>query len=164
MIYLWFIADLTDPRCIPTPLATFRVDAGPFGTDVACNFAWAPGEGPRFDYTYKHAFMREIIADIPVLLERGVRFNQHGLASGNVQEGRPFTLHDLMPGIRRALQSRRDWTWEPHGEGFALYAGRGVMSHGLNVLSASNADAFDAHGEDTRAVIAALLNLVTELR
>lgn len=162
MIYLWLVADLTDPRCIPTPLATFRVDPGPLGDPQPHGFTWAPGEGPRYAYTYRDEFMREIIADLPVLVERGVRFNQGGMGAGNIQEGRPFTLDALRPGIRRALQSRRDWTWERHGPGHALYAGRGPMAHGLNVLSAANADAFDAYGEDTRDVIAALLNLVSE--
>lgn len=161
MIYLWLVSDLTDPRCIPTPLATFRLGEDLDGLPLAHSFAWAPGEGPRFAYTYQSPVLREVLADLPVLVEHNVRFNQTGLGAGNIQEGRPFTLEALLPGLRRALQGRGAWTWEPHGEGFALYSGRSPLQHGFNVLSAAEADAFDEYGEDTRAVIAALLNLVS---
>lgn len=161
MIYLWLVSDLTDPRCIPMPLATFRVGEDLSGLAYAHSFTWAPGEGPRFDYTYRSPALRDVLADLPVLVELNVRFNQEGLGAGNIQEGPPFTLESLLPGLRRALQGRKAWSWEPHGDGFALYAGRSSTQHGLNVLSAAEADAFDQYGEDTRTVIAALLNLVS---
>lgn len=56
------------------------------------------------------------------------------------------------------------WTWEPHGDGWALYVDRdepiipelprgiGNEQHGLNILSVDR-DGFDAHGEPLRAFI-----------
>lgn len=160
MIYLWLISDLRDPRALPTPLATYRISEGLDGLPYPHAFQWAPGEGPRFGYTYRRQATLELLQAVPNLIEQGVRFNATGLGSGNIQEGRPFTLESLLPGIRRALNGRRAWTWDAHGAGYALYAGRGLNSHGLNVLSADQADAFDTCGEDTRDVIATLLNLV----
>lgn len=56
------------------------------------------------------------------------------------------------------------WTWEPHGDGWALYVDRGEpiipelprsignVQHGYNILSVDQ-DGFDAHGEPLRAFI-----------
>jgi len=32
------------------------------------------------------------------------------------------------------------WTIEPHGDGFALYSGRGPMMHGLNLINMAEPD------------------------
>jgi hypothetical protein len=55
------------------------------------------------------------------------------------------------------------WTWEPHGTGWALYVGRGDCAHGLNVLTVTNADAWDSHGPAVRERIAASVNALPAL-
>lgn len=63
----------------------------------------------------------------------------------------------------RAYAGSGAFSWERHGDGWALYIGRDPGLHGLNVLSASNADAFDHKGEPLRALIAGLLNAAPDL-
>jgi hypothetical protein len=65
--------------------------------------------------------------------------------------------------VSRPYAGSARWSWGPHGQGFALYIGRDGGAHGLNVLSASNADAFDARGPQLRALIEGLLNAAPAL-
>ena len=151
IIYLWYVRDLIDPRCVARPLAYYA--PGRF-------FAWAPGE-PQAD----HPFAMEVFESLEwMVMEGGVRWNGVGLASCNVREGRPFTFADLLPGMRRLLEATRGtgghWSWERHGQGYALYIGRDHNMHGLNVVSAANPDAFDANGAAVRALIEAAVNAV----
>jgi hypothetical protein len=53
-----------------------------------------------------------------------------------------------------------DWTWEEHGNGWAIYAGRDDRHHGLNLLWSND---FDARGKDTRALIAEAVNALPAL-
>ncbi len=54
----------------------------------------------------------------------------------------------------RAASTRSPWSWEPHGSGWAMYAGRSADAHGSNILSAPMAGVFDHNGEHNRAFIA----------
>lgn len=56
------------------------------------------------------------------------------------------------------VNAKAGWSWEEHGDGWALYEGRDINSHGLNRISVSNRDAFDKDGEVIRGRIAELLN------
>ena len=80
MIYLWYTPDLTDPASTPRPLAIWDGRA----------IRWVRGEPATSGKD--HLFMGSILADIPALIEDGVRFNQTGMSAGNVQEREPFML------------------------------------------------------------------------
>ena len=67
------------------------------------------------------------------------------------------------------------WTWERHGDGWALYVNRGLpldptetgpfvsRQHGLNILTVG-ADGFDRYGEPLRAFIVAAAEKVPMLK
>ena len=66
------------------------------------------------------------------------------------------------------------WTWERHGDGWALYVDRGLpigdgpggpfvpVQHGLNILSVGS-DGFDSRGEQLRAFVLAAAEKVPAL-
>ncbi len=66
------------------------------------------------------------------------------------------------------------WTWERHGDGWALYVDRGLpldptetgpfvpVQHGLNILAVGS-DGFDSRGEQLRAFILAAADKVPAL-
>ena len=66
------------------------------------------------------------------------------------------------------------WTWERHGDGWALYVNRGLpldptetgpfvsRQHGLNILTVGS-DGFDSRGEQLRAFILAAADKVPAL-
>ena len=66
------------------------------------------------------------------------------------------------------------WTWERHGDGWALYVNRGLplddstgglvlsFQHGLNILTVGS-DGFDSRGEQLRAFILAAADKVPAL-
>lgn len=78
MLYLWLTPDLVDPRSAPRPLATWDGD----------KLEWYGGRAPDIK---EDGSLAEILADLPVMLSLGVRYNQTGMGAGNIQEGRPFT-------------------------------------------------------------------------
>lgn len=53
------------------------------------------------------------------------------------------------------------WTIEPHGDGYALYSGRGPMQHGMNLLHMSEPD---QSWETTKRLIEAAPNMLQALR
>lgn len=53
------------------------------------------------------------------------------------------------------------WTIEPHGNGYALYSGRGPMSHGLKLVHMSEPD---GNWEATKRLIEAAPELAEALR
>jgi hypothetical protein len=53
------------------------------------------------------------------------------------------------------------WTIEPHGNGFALYAGRSADRHGMNLVYLSEPD---CNWERTKALIAAAPQLFEQLK
>lgn len=150
MIYLWFNPNLVDPESTYRPLAAWSPETG---------IIWAPGEPDAGG----SPALADILADVEALLDLGVKFDATGQGTGNVQAGRPFTREDIAPGFAR-LQERVSrgcggFRWERHGQSWALYVGRGSNRHGLNILTVlDRTDAWDACGDDVRALIAAALN------
>jgi hypothetical protein len=55
------------------------------------------------------------------------------------------------------------WKWEKHGDGWALYSGRGPMTHGLNLLTVSQGP-FDWNWEHNMRLIAAAPDLLDACR
>ena len=53
------------------------------------------------------------------------------------------------------------WTIEPHGNGFALYSGRGPMQHGMNLVYMSEPD---SNWEATKRIIEAAPQMLQALR
>lgn len=62
----------------------------------------------------------------------------------------------VLTQLRGALPGGR-WCWERHGEGYALYNGRSLSAHGLNMLWVSELE-FDVYGEQLRLYTQYLLN------
>ena len=53
------------------------------------------------------------------------------------------------------------WTIEPHGNGYALYSGRGPMTHGMNLVYLSEPD---SNWESTKRLIEAVPLMLEALR
>lgn len=77
IIYLWYMRNLADPRCVARPLAHYAPDRF---------FTWAPGEPAG-----ETPFETEVLTLLETMvMDHGVRWNGTGLASSNVREGKPF--------------------------------------------------------------------------
>jgi hypothetical protein len=60
-----------------------------------------------------------------------------------------------------SLESAAMWTIEPHGNGYALYLGRGTMRHGMNLVYLSEPD---SSWEATKRLIEAAPTMLNALR
>lgn len=162
VIYLWLLPNLIDPASRPHPLASYVPGRW---------FLWAPGCNPELPapmYPPETA-VGSIIQDLPMLVGLGVRYNATGMGAGNIREGAPFQVADLLPGIRRLLTQVRShpdrtpedppFAWEPHGAGYALYLGREDLAHGLNLLTVTDHYAWDSNAQALRDLIAGTLNM-----
>ena len=67
------------------------------------------------------------------------------------------SLHPIV----HTLSSQWEWTIEEHGKGYALYSGRGPMTHGMNLVYMTEPD---ASWETTKRLIESVPAMVRALK
>jgi hypothetical protein len=102
VLHLWLLPDLMDPKSRPYPLAIWKGDA----------IQWVAGAREGL-----HPALAEIVEALPHLLATGVRFNQRGLASGNIQEREPFEVDDAGHVLRTLPRTAEEQALEQLMEG-----------------------------------------------
>lgn len=112
-LHLWLLPDLVSPKSRPYPLAIWK--------DGALQWVAGAREG-------LHPFLAEMVEALPYLLAEGVRFNQRGLASGNIQEREPFEIdadgHVIRMPPKFAEARALERLLEAEGDGYWWHCGR----------------------------------------
>lgn len=184
MLYLWFCPDLVHPSVQSFPLGIWNPDTStwtwacgqppavghPFMAEVIETVPDLLARGVRFNQTGMgrgNVFEGEpflVSEPAPPCPTCGQTGDTPGGEYPCVGCGRP-QVHDYPDPLHwlalAAGAEAETWTWERHGDGWALYVGRTPTAHGRNVLWVPDGrDAWDASQIAVRTFIAAALNAV----